>query len=310
MKSKFKKWFSPIIMIIFGTCIMGFSFSVFLNPFNISPAGFSGLSAIISNFIITRFGVDIPPSVFYIILNAFLFIFAIKIMQKKFLVFSAIGILSFSLWMQVWSLVTIDVGSELLLNAIYGGLIMGTGTGLVVRNLGSTGGSDMLASIIRNMTKALSTGQIIIIVDAFVIALNILYYGLLFSLYSIITVILGGMMADKVIEGTRAVKAFYIVTGKKEQVGEYILKTLKRGVTEIKSVGFYTQKEKDMLLCLLNVRQVPILKNGIKEIDSEAFIFQTNVNEVYGEGFDILKKKEMLAKNKDVVDKNSDDNNN
>ena len=160
-----RKWQSVLefSMIILGTLIMGFAFSVFLEPNDISTGGFSALAMII-NTILENFGAkNIPTSAIYLILNVGLYAFALKTLGKRFAIRALVGILSFSLGMQIFDIINFNITYELLVSAIFGGILMGFGVGLVVRFGGSTGGSDMIACVIKNkkFNKILSENCII-----------------------------------------------------------------------------------------------------------------------------------------------------
>ncbi len=291
-----KKYRSDIINVIFillGSCIMAFAFGVFLIPNNISPSGFSGLSAIISYFV-SKTGIIIPASAIYLTLNIALYIIAYKLLGKRFAIKALIGILAFSLAIEVVDLIGFTIKSDdLLLCAIYGGGIMGLGIGLVLRNDGSTGGSDLMALIIRNKSHVFTTGQIIIATDIFVLALSCVAYGFGPLMYSIITIAISGVITDMVVEGATGVRAYYIFTSKKEEVCTAIYQEIGRGVTEIKAEGMYSHTEKDILLCLINKYRAPRLKSLVSKLDSEAFVFCTPVSEVIGRGFSLPVKKKQ-----------------
>ncbi|MGN0961614.1 MAG: YitT family protein, partial [Christensenellales bacterium] len=130
-----KKWsfVVDILMVILGTLIMGFAFSVFLEPNNISTGGFSGLSMIVSA-LLGKLGITwLSTSIIYLILNVGLFLYALRTLGKKFAIKAIIGIVSFSLGMELFGLLPINVHYEMLVSAIYGGGIMGVGVGIVVR---------------------------------------------------------------------------------------------------------------------------------------------------------------------------------
>lgn len=295
MRIKMKKYKQDIINIfgiILGTIVMAFAFNVFLQPNNISPSGFSGLSSVLC-FLLAKIGIVIPTSVMYLLLNVILYVIAYKLLGKKFALMALIGIGSYSLFIELVSYIPLVVKNDLLLCAIYGGGIMGFGIGLVLRCNGSTGGGDLLALIIRSKTHILTTGQIMLSVNILVLTLSCIAYGLGPLMYSIITIVISSTVTDLVIDGATGVKAYYIFTSKKQEVCDAIYKEIKRGVTEIKAEGMYTHTEKDILLCLINKYRAPRLKAIVSEIDSDAFVFCTSVSEVIGRGFSISPKKKQ-----------------
>ena len=285
------------LMIVVGTIIMGIGFNLFLTPNNISSGGFSGLAAVIA-FFLNKIQININPSIIYLILNIGLYIFAYKLVGKKFAIFALIGIVSFSVSMEVTSLFNFYVKDDLLVCSLYGGTLFGLGSGIVLKNNGSTGGCDMLATIVRSITIKLKTGQIIFICDSIVLLLSVLAYGANSLLYSLITVCLASEITDLVIDGSRGIKAYYIITNKKEEVSNKIFETIKRGATEIKSTGMYTHQDKSMILCLINKYRAPMLKKLVLEIDPEAFVFSTNISEVLGNGFYVPQQKKNEKKKK------------
>ena len=297
---KHKSTIINILFIVLGTFIMALSFNVFLIPNDISPSGFSGLSSIICKFL-EEINITIPTSVVYLLLNSVLYVIAFKLLGKKFAIMTLIGILSYSIAIEVFVFIP-AVTNDLLLCAIYGGGIMGFGIGLVLRNNGSTGGGDLLATIIRSQTHLLTTGQIILTIDIFVLALSCLAYGFGPLMYSIITIVIMSVVSDMVIEGATGVRAYYIFTSKKEEVCQAIFSEIERGVTEIKAEGMYSRESKDILLCLINKYRAPRLKAIVSRIDSNAFVFCTSVNEVIGRGFSLPVKKKN--KNKSNQSKN------
>jgi len=289
---KYKQDIINIFGIILGTIVMAFAFNVFLQPNNISPSGFSGLSSVLC-FLLAKIGIVIPTSVMYLLLNVILYVVAYKLLGKKFALMALIGIGSYSLFIELVSYIPLVVRNDLLLCAIYGGGIMGFGIGLVLRCNGSTGGGDLLALIIRSKTHILTTGQIMLSVNILVLTLSCIAYGLGPLMYSIITIVISSTVTDLVIEGATGVRAYYIFTSKKQEVCDAIYKEIKRGVTEIKAEGMYTHTEKDILLCLINKYRAPRLKAIVSEIDSDAFVFCTSVSEVIGRGFSIPPKKKQ-----------------
>ena len=295
MKYKIKKEdIFDLLMVLAGTVIMGFAFNIFLIPYNISMGGFSGLAAVIST-LLENANIHMAPSLIYLILNIFLYVFAYKTLGKRFAIFALIGILTYSLSMELTALIKYTPQDDLLICSLYGGIIWGLGTGLIVRHNASTGGTDMLASIIRRKTLKLSTGSIILIADIVVLALNILAYGVDSLLYSILVLFLATFITDMVIDGSRGVKAYYIITTKKEELTKKIFSDINRGATEIHTTGMYSNENKSMILCLINKYRAPMLKKIIQDTDPNAFVFSTNVSEVIGNGFYIptakVKKK-------------------
>lgn len=281
---KWQFWLE-IAMIVLGTFIMGFAFSVFLEPNEISTGGFSALSMIISA-LFEKMGVpNVPTFAIYLVLNVVLYGFALKILGKKFAIKALIGILSFSLSMGLFGMLTINLPFELLVSAIYGGACMGVGVGLVVRFGGSTGGSDMIACMVKKKKPNITIGTLMICIDMIIIFLSVVTFndGLRLLPYTIIALVLSMFVTDFVNEGYKQIRAFNIVTTKADELAEAIMNKLSRGCTTMKVKGMHSKDDKYILVCLASKYQAGQLRNIVKEIDPEAFVYQTKVAEVMGE---------------------------
>lgn len=282
-----KKWQSVLdfSMIVLGTLIMGFAFSVFLEPNNISVGGFSALAMVISTLFENVGIVGIPTSAIYLVLNIGLYVLALKTLGKKFAIKSLVGIVSFSLGMQIFDLINFNITYELFVSAIFGGAIMGVGVGLVVRFGGSTGGSDMIASIIKSKKPNASLGSFIIVVDMIIIGLTLFVFANGFELlpYTITALLFCMYITDFVNDGYKQVRAYNIVTTKPEEMSAAIMEQLARGCSCTSAKGMHTNSDKTIVICLVSKYQAGQLKSIIKEVDPAAFVYATKVGEVLGE---------------------------
>lgn len=281
-----RKWQNVLeySMIILGTLIMGFSFSIFLEPNNISVGGFSALAMII-NTLLTKCGIsNIPTSAIYLILNIGLYILAFKTLGKKFAIKSLLGIVSFSLGMQLFNVINVKITYELFISAVFGGAIMGTGVGLVVRFGGSTGGSDMIGSIVRTKNKNASIGSIMILVDMIIIGLSLFVFTNGFELlpYTIVALLFSMTITDFINEGYKEVRAFNIITTKPDEIAGAIMEQLARGCSCTTIKGMHSNSDKFVVTCLVSKYQKGQLKTIIQEIDPSAFVYATKVSEIMG----------------------------
>ena len=273
-------------LIILGTFLMGFSFNVFLNSHKISPSGFSGICAIVSNVLMEKYAINIPASIMYLGINAILFIFAFKSMGIKFSINTAIGIAFYSLFIQICKFNIGLVDNDFILCAIYGGVLSGVGLGLVFRGHGSTGGSDMLANILNKRYRFLTIGNIVLIVDALVVALSFLAYNNLnLSLYSLIAIYIMTKMSDVIVSGMQSVRGYYIISKEHKKIAEAIIKNIQRGVTGYRAIGMYTNSDEEVLMTLVTRSESVKLRQIVAEIDKKAFMFSCPVSEAMGKGF-------------------------
>ncbi|MBE7082329.1 MAG: YitT family protein [Clostridiales bacterium] len=289
------------LTIVVGTFLMGFAFNVLLDANKISPAGFAGLCSIVSNLIEANLGVAIPASVFYLAINAVLFFLSLKTMGLNFAINSAIGILSYSVFMEVC---TFDIGldptnPDLLLCAIFGGLIMGIGLGLVFRGKGSTGGSDMLANLLTKKFKFITVGNLVLVVDIVVLVLSYIAYGnLQFTLYSLVAIFIMTKVCDMIVSGVQGVRAYYIISHNHEKISKELMEQMHRGVTAFNAQGMHSGNKIKMLMILVTNSQAVKLRQIVGELDPSAFVYSTSVSEAMGNGFLPLTKTKKIAKKK------------
>ena len=305
-----KKWqfVFDILMVVIGTVVMGFAFSIFLEPNNISTGGFAGLSMIICS-LLEKVGITwLTSSLVYLILNGGLFFFALKALGKKFAIKAIIGILSFSGAMELFALIPLNVTYEPLISAVYGGALMGIGVGIVVRFGGSTGGSDLVASIVRNKKPHWSIGKIVVIIDLMVIFLSLFAFnnGMELLPYTIVALMIALYTTDFVNEGYKQVRAYHIITKKPDEVSAELMSKLSRGCTATNVVGMYSKEERVVITCLISKFQISTLKRIVAETDNEAFVYSGTVGEVVGSW---ARKSELPDIKKDTLTKNSGEKN-
>ena len=171
--------------------------------------------------------------------------------------------------------------SKLLLNAIFGGMLYGFGAGLVFKAGFTTGGTDIVNQIISKYFKT-SLGKSMLFSDGLIVLCSGLFFGINSMLYSIIILYIISLMSDRVVLGTSDNKMFYIVTKKDEEVKEFILKYLNHGVTIFKGKGGYSKNNENVLMAVLPTKDYYRLKEGINEIDKDAFFIVTDSYEVFG----------------------------
>ena len=281
-----KKWqfVFDILMVVVGTVVMGFAFSIFLEPNNISTGGFSGLAMIICS-LLEKIGITwLTSSLVYLLLNGALFFFALKALGKKFAIKAIIGILAFSGAMELFALMPLEITYEPLISAVYGGALMGVGVGIVVRFGGSTGGSDLVASIVKNKKPSWTIGKIVVIIDMMVIFLSLFAIdnGMELLPYTIVALMIALYATDFVNEGYKQVRAYHIITQKPDEVSAVLMAKLSRGCTATKVIGMHSKEERYVLTCLISKFQISTLKSIVAETDDKAFVYSGTVGEVVG----------------------------
>ena len=279
-----KIWYLDYLMIIVGTGLMSLAINSVFDAAGMVTGGFSGIAIIIKAWTKNLIEGGIPLWVTNCVLNLPLFVIAWKVRGFSFIKRAILGEISLSVWLAiqpVWNL----AGNDLLLSALYGGVIQGVGIGLVFLGGGTTGGTDMMAAIIQKFLKHYSIAQIMQVIDAMVVLVGMYVFGVHKALYAIIAVYLVTKVSDGLIEGLKFSKAAYIITGKPKEISDMIINDLDRGVTGINARGMYSGQDKLMLFCVVNKKEIIMLKEKVDKIDPDAFVIVTDAREVHGEGF-------------------------
>ncbi|MCL2847618.1 MAG: YitT family protein [Firmicutes bacterium] len=296
-----KKQFTiDTLLIMLGCLLMAFSAVAFFIPYNVVSGGFSGF-AIALFWLYENTGMAwLTPGIVTIIMNIPLFIIAIKIKGRSFGVFSLIGLVTFSIFLDVfirldlpYHLAQITDGNELL-STLYGGATSGIGWGLLVRRGGSTGGSDMLSNILHTKYPLFNYGTILLMIDGFVVLFSGIVnailgggiiYGIRPMLFAFIAIFLTAMIADYIIVGKNRAVTYFIICDKPQEMAEAIMQNIRRGVTALTARGVYNNTDREVLVCVVKRSQAIHLKRLVFEVDKKAFIFANATSEVYGQGF-------------------------
>ncbi len=276
MRAKIKN----LLTVVLGTVISAISLDVFLSPASIAPGGISGLAIIINHLS------GIPLGLLILVLNIPIFIWGLRHFSHRFLLYSLFGMFLLSVFTDALAIVP-RVTEDILLSAIYGGLLLGIGIGLVFSSGCTTGGTDIAAQILKKKFPDISVGRFVLIIDAFIVVLA----GIIFGkwevlLYSAIAIYISTFIIDIIVEGGDAAKAVYIISVHNNQIANQISLQLSRGTTLLHGSSFYSKKSKEVLLCVVKKHQISALKNIIKAVDPDAFVIFTDARQVVGRGFD------------------------
>ncbi|MDR2118858.1 MAG: YitT family protein [Tannerellaceae bacterium] len=289
MKHSVRKLFYSVqdyLVIVLGTLLYGFGFNGFILSNGVVTGGLSGVSALI------YFGTSIPVSVSYFLINVLLLAFAFKALGYKFLVKTIFGVISLSLSLSFFEWLlggTPIIRNEPFMCILIGGGICGTGLGLIFSVNGSTGGTDIIAAII-NKYKNLSIGMGLMLFDVVIISSSfLLFHDAEKIVFGFVEMGVNSFVLDRVINANRQSVQFLIFSQKYDEITERIIKDLGRGCTLLDGTGGYSQKPTKVVVLLARKSESVIIFRLIKEIDSQAFISQSIVRGVYGEGFDPIK---------------------
>lgn len=278
-KATVRKTAIDIIGIVIGAIIMALALVLFLLPHRLAAGGISGLSVILFHMF------KIPVGITILAFNIPLFIASYYVLGRRSIIPGLIGTVVFSVASDVLAIYLPQAATQdILLAAVYGGIITGIGTGIVFRYRGSTGGTTIV-SLILNRLLGVSTGQGLLVSDLTIISLSIFSFGGETAMYAALSLFIGTYVVDLIQEGLGLAKAVLIITGRGTRVAERVLQELGRGVTRLNGQGAYTGKPRELLLCVVSRLQVTQIKEIVQESDPEAFFIIGNANEVHGEGF-------------------------
>ena len=276
------KWLADIPLIILGSIIYSAGINCFTAPNDIAPGGVGGLATVISY--LTDHAVSI--GLVFGIINIPLIIAGFLRLGKALMARTVLAVAVTTLCTDVFSsLFPVYVGDRIIA-AVFGGVLMGAGLGIVYNRDGTTGGTDIINKIIQKAKPHLSLGFIMMITDAVVVLVSILAFGNLESgLYAIIAIFVSSRLMDYILYGGREGKAVLIFSEKAEEIGKAITTSISRGATFLKGQGVYTGADKNVICCAVPKNEYVKLKRIVKEYDAKAFIITATADEILGEGF-------------------------
>ena len=269
-----------IAAVLFGSFLYAAAIQYFLIPNDIPMGGISGIAMIINRF------TDWPVGIMIIAMNVPLFLISAKKLGVQFMVASLFGMIASSVMIDVLAARPHVLTTDPFLTCIYGGILLGIGLGIVYRAGATTGGSDIIAKLMRKKYAHINLGTFILIIDILIIGT----YAIVFdkwesALYALIAMFLGSKLIDIVLYGASASKMCYIISDHSEEVKSFILEKLDKGVTILDGYGGYSGDKKKVLLCVIHPRQIVEIRAAVKNIAPDAFIIITDAKEVFGQGF-------------------------
>ncbi len=265
-----------------GTLITAAGLNFFLIPNRMNDGGLTGLAVVL------HYLLGWPVGLLVFVLNVPLLMAVTYFIGVPFVARTLIGVTLLSFWL--WFLPSHAVTQDLLLAALYGGVLSGTGLGIVFRVGGSTGGTDLVARLLRHFTN-LSMGSGLLGTDFFVIALTAVFFGLRLGMYSAVALFVGTRVVDLIQEGLDFRKAVLVISEASDGIKQQVFDRLGRGVTELQGRGGYTQVERPVLLIVVSRSEVQEIKDIVYHQDPDAFLIISTVHEVLGEGFKALEAR-------------------
>ena len=274
------------LFIAIGAFIQALAMRLFLIPGLMVSGGISGAAQIINFF--TRW----PIGVMVLLGNLPLLVLGWQYLGgRRFALRTASAVALFSLFTDSLAFVLPAKGitQDVVLDALYGGVTLGVGLGLVYRGRGTSGGSDILGRIL-NHYRGIAISQAYLITDGLVVLASGFAFGWDRALYGLIVIYVSGLAAELVSEGGNLYRMAFIISDYPEAITKRVLEALERGVTVLAGTGAYTGKSRPVLYCVLTRSEVNLLKAIVHEEDPDAFMVIGQANEALGEGFRPLRK--------------------
>ncbi|MBR2279790.1 MAG: YitT family protein [Ruminococcus sp.] len=270
------------MIITCGAALYAMSVVVFTAPNNIAPGGLTGVATLI-NYLFS-----LPIGTFILIMNVPLLIIGYRRIGRTYFIKTVYGTLAVSLLIDLFSCFIPAYKGNMILVCLFGGILNGCGIALIFSRGGSSGGTDILASLINKRFPQFSIGHLIMFSDALIVTISAFVYNSIEAgLYAVVSIFVSSKLIDRIIYGTSADngKLMFIITDKSREILPLLLNDISRGVTVLEAHGGYSGNDKKLLVCAVRPNQVYKVNNIVKKLDSSVFIIVTTATAVNGEGF-------------------------
>ncbi len=279
---KLMKFARDIMIMLFGSFLFALAINLFVIPNDLGEGGVTGVT------IILYYTLGWSPSIVSFIINGFLIIVGYRFLSKRTTIYTIIAVTFISVFLHLtesWSVQS----DEIIINAIFGGVFVGVGIGLIIRVGGTTAGTTILARMTNkylgwNMSYGLLFFDLIVVFSSYFII------GAEALMLTIMMLYIGTKVMEFVIEGINTQKAVTIISKKPNEIADQVSNKMNRGVTVLAGHGYYTKEQKEVLYIIISRQEVIKLKNIVKKVDPNAFIAIHDVRDVFGEGFIELSK--------------------
>ena len=273
------------LLIILGSLVFAVGVDSFEIPNGLAAGGVTGLATVFYAMADAA-GFYLPVGLQTIVMNVALLSLVIRSGDRGYIVRTVAGIVACGILTDLLAPVVPVFSNErdLLLCALWGGVVTGLGLGLVFRTGGNTGGTDIVSQLLARKT-GMPVGTAIIIVDGIIIAFSATVFSIEQALYAAVAMFICGKVIDMVVDGPRSQRAAYVISVEHEKIANEILYTLNRGCTELQARGVWSGNPRPVLFCVLGRSEAVRLKQIVAEVDPEAIVIISEVHEAFGEGF-------------------------
>jgi uncharacterized membrane-anchored protein YitT (DUF2179 family) len=281
-----------IFFILLGAAIFSFGLVHFNMQNNLAEGGFTGITLLL------YFVFGWSPSITNLLLNLPLFFIGWKLLGRSVFIYTIIGTVGVSIFLGIFQKYQVEMPlyEDLFLAALFAGVFIGIGLGIIFRYGGTTGGVDIIARLAQKYV-GWTMGRTMFMFDFGVITLSLItYLDYREAMYTLVVVFVGARVIDFMQEGSYAARGAMIISEKNEDIAAKVMKEMDRGVTSLKAVGSYTKAERDVLYCVVAKNEIVRLKSVINSVDPHAFVSVTVVHDVLGEGFTLDENKLPLER--------------
>nr|WP_263328516.1 YitT family protein [Neobacillus sp. Marseille-Q6967] len=279
-----------VLFILIGTAIMSFGLVNFNMQNKLAEGGFTGITLLL--YFLWKW----DPSYTNLILNIPVFFIGWKLLGRKAFVYTLIGTVGLSVFLWIFQRYPINMplDDDLLLAALFAGVFLGVGLGIIFRYGGTTGGVDIIARLVQKYA-GWGMGKTMFLFDICVIAASMLtYLNYKQAMYTLVAVFIGARVIDFIQEGAYSARGAMIVSEKNQEISQKIMDEMERGVTVLRGYGSFTKTEREVLYCVVARYEIVRLKNLITGVDPHAFISVSVVHDVHGEGFTLDENKKPI----------------
>ena len=276
-------------MITLASAIYAVGFNWFYVPNEIAFGGITGVGQIINAILPWA-----PIGTVVIILNIPLFILGWRLLGGHLLLSSLYAMAVSSVFIDIINSIWTFEAMDPMLACVFGGVLMGASLGMVFQQGATTGGTDLIARLLKLKITWLPMGKLLIATDMVVIVASAIAFGSVYSaLYGVVALYIAGIVMDRMLYGLDSAKVAYIISDRFKEIADVLVNDLDRGVTILQGQGGYSGAEKKVLMCAFKQRQIVSIKKMVKELDPSAFIIVCDAHEVLGDGFREYRQNEL-----------------
>jgi len=283
--------FKNIFFILIGAAIFSFGLVHFNIQNELAEGGFTGITLIL------LFAFNWDPALMNLLLNIPMFVVGWKLLGRTSFIYTVIGTVAVSVFLKIFMIYQIDIQmkDDMVLVALFAGVFLGIGLGIIFRYGGTTGGVDIIARLVHKYF-GWPMGKTMFLFDAVVILLSwIIYLNSRSMMYTLVAVFVTARVIDFVQEGAYAARGAFIISTKQDDIATKITKEMGRGVTVLTGYGHFTKSKREVLYCVIGRNEIVRLKNIISSVDEFAFVSLIEVNDVMGEGFTLDEQRNPIT---------------